>query len=254
VVVTLTATVKAGGVSLTTGKVTFCDATATYSTDIHIVGSAQLTSAGTAIFKFIPGIGSHSYNAVFAGAGTFSTSSSNASPLTVTGNYPTSTTIAASGSAGNYTLTATVTVNEPAPLAGPVSFLDTTDANAVLATASSGSSATTGLTFLSSKTPATGSHPQSMVVGDFNGDGILDLATANYGSHTVTALLGNGNGTFTAKSTSAVFELQTINAEGNANGGGVVGESADSAGRGVANQPAGRTPEKRPAHSSAFFQ
>jgi hypothetical protein len=55
--------------------------------------------------------------------------------------------------------------------------------------------------------------------------------------------------------TSAVFELQTINAQGNANGGGVVGESAASgAGGGVANQPAGRIPEKRPAHISAFFQ
>jgi hypothetical protein len=55
--------------------------------------------------------------------------------------------------------------------------------------------------------------------------------------------------------TSAVFELQSIDAQGNASGGIVVGESAaDGAGRGVANQSAGRTPEKRPAHSSAFFQ
>jgi len=54
--------------------------------------------------------------------------------------------------------------------------------------------------------------------------------------------------------TSAVFQLQTINAQGNANGGSVVGESADSAGGGVANQAVEGIPKKRPANSSAFFQ
>jgi hypothetical protein len=34
-------------------------------------------------------------------------------------------------------------------------------------------------------------------VGDFNGDGIPDLATTNYDSRTVTVLLGAGDGTFT---------------------------------------------------------
>ena len=38
----------------------------------------------------------------------------------------------------------------------------------------------------------------SVAVGDFNGDGIQDLATANYGSNNVTVLLGNGSGGFTA--------------------------------------------------------
>jgi hypothetical protein len=35
-------------------------------------------------------------------------------------------------------------------------------------------------------------------VGDFNGDGILDLATTNSGSNSVSVLIGNGNGTFKA--------------------------------------------------------
>ena len=35
-----------------------------------------------------------------------------------------------------------------------------------------------------------------MAVGDFNGDGKLDLAVVNYGSSNVSILLGNGDGTF----------------------------------------------------------
>ena len=47
-----------------------------------------------------------------------------------------------------------------------------------------------------------GSDPDAIVAGDFNGDGIPDLAVANFGSGTVSVLLGNGsngngNGTFT---------------------------------------------------------
>ena len=39
-------------------------------------------------------------------------------------------------------------------------------------------------------------HPTSAAVGDFNGDGKLDLAVANGGSNDVSVFLGNGDGTF----------------------------------------------------------
>src|SRR5260370_4309379 len=45
----------------------------------------------------------------------------------------------------------------------------------------------------------TGTNPLSVAVGDFNGDGKLDLATANEGSNTVSILLGTGAGSFGAK-------------------------------------------------------
>jgi hypothetical protein len=43
--------------------------------------------------------------------------------------------------------------------------------------------------------------PASIVAGDFNGDGILDLAITNFASNSVTILTGNGGGTFTLAST-----------------------------------------------------
>jgi FG-GAP-like repeat/Putative Ig domain len=45
---------------------------------------------------------------------------------------------------------------------------------------------------------ATGSNPWAIVAADFNGDGKLDLAMVNYDGDSVTILLGNGDGTFTA--------------------------------------------------------
>jgi hypothetical protein len=45
---------------------------------------------------------------------------------------------------------------------------------------------------------AVGTNPYSVVVGDFNGDGIQDLATGNGGSNNVTVLLGDGSGGFSA--------------------------------------------------------
>ena len=41
-----------------------------------------------------------------------------------------------------------------------------------------------------------GSEPSQIAIGDYNGDGILDLAVATYAISAVRVLLGNGNGTF----------------------------------------------------------
>src|SRR6266851_4240058 len=49
-----------------------------------------------------------------------------------------------------------------------------------------------------------GRDPRSVAVGDFNGDGVQDLAVANFGSNTVSVLLGNGDGTFRAPLTFGV--------------------------------------------------
>src|ERR1700761_5001871 len=64
-VVELTATVHSETTLVTTGIVNFCDASASLCTDIHLLGTAALSSNGTATFPFVPGPGTHSYNAVF---------------------------------------------------------------------------------------------------------------------------------------------------------------------------------------------
>src|SRR5215472_11792190 len=46
--------------------------------------------------------------------------------------------------------------------------------------------------------------PSSIAVGDFNGDGKLDLAVSNYGDNSLAVLLGNGDGTFQAPQTTPV--------------------------------------------------
>ena len=58
--------------------------------------------------------------------------------------------------------------------------------------------------------PAVGTNPDSIVVGDFNGDGKLDLATSNFGGNNVSILLGTGDGTFTAASSWPTVSDQPI--------------------------------------------
>jgi hypothetical protein len=207
--VTLTATVMAGTTPVTVGQVNFCDAAAKYCTDIHIVGTAQLiqvgASRGTAVFRFIPGIGSHSYKAVFAGTPKAATaygpsaSANMALGVTVTGTPPTSTTLwPASGSAGNYSLSATVFGTGKTAPTGTVSFLDTSSANALLGTATL-DAGTQEVDLVGSWFSLAGlsSSRISLSVADFDGDGILDLAVVN-NALGVTILLGKGDGTFAA--------------------------------------------------------
>ena len=213
-VVTLTATVMTESAVVATGQVNFCDATATYCEDIHLLGAAQLTSNGTAAIKLRPGIGSHSYKAVFVGTTNDDASTSSASPLTVTNGsgvgYPTTTTIAQSGAAGNYTLTATVTGSvDRSGLASPsgtVSFLDTSNGNALIGSAVL-TDGTSGLNWRNSQSMVPGYDPTAIAVADFNQDGIPDLAVYNFdygGSNTsISIFLGKGDGTFTTAASPA---------------------------------------------------
>jgi sugar lactone lactonase YvrE len=204
--VTLTASVSSGSTALTTGQVNFCDASANYCTDIHLLGTAQLTHAGTAVLRLRPGIGNHSYKAVFSGTKSYSGSFSSAAALSVTGLYSTATSITQSGSIGDYTLAASVSAyakNASGPT-GLVSFLDTTNNNAVLATANLGA-AVLAPSLVNVSNPKTGNSPGGIVAGDFNGDGNLDLAVAvTQPNQSVSIVLGDGRGNFTEVTTSPI--------------------------------------------------
>src|SRR5580698_3447716 len=92
--VTLAASVTAGGSLVTTGQVRFCDTSAPLCWDIHLLGTAQLTSRGTAVVHLRPGSGTHGYRAVFLGTRTLGASMSDSARLVVAGAYPTTTSIA----------------------------------------------------------------------------------------------------------------------------------------------------------------
>ena len=66
----------------------------------------------------------------------------------------------------------------------------------------------------------TGSSPFSVAVGDFNGDGKLDLAVANFSSNTVSILLGTGTGSFGAKTDFGTGSAPRSVAVGDFNGDG----------------------------------
>jgi trimeric autotransporter adhesin len=203
--VKLTASVKAGTASITTGQVNFCDASAKFCKDVNILGTAQLTHAGTATLVLRPGIGTHSYKTVFLGTQSYIDSASTVSSLSVTGQPTTSTMVAQSGYASNYSLTATVSSSgsiAPGPT-GTVSLVDTTSNNSVLATAQL-PPATSAPGLVNINNPSIGNEPTGLISGDFNNDGNLDLAVAiNTKTQAFAILLGDGTGKYTMAPASA---------------------------------------------------
>jgi trimeric autotransporter adhesin len=236
-VVTLTATVQANGSSRTLGQINFCDATAGSCTDIHLLGTAQVTSAGTAILRLHPGPGSHSYKAVFPGALNDGASTSATIGLTVgprmAGPQTTYTVASITGPVatntyGTYALTANVGTKGTVPPSGTVSFSGTNVATgngfSLPGTATLGPpSGSPG--FLNVPIPKlnTGSAdaPPLIAVADFNGDGFPDIVSAPLGGIAVS--LGNGDGTFAAPLIPNVDPVDGINAfgVGDFNGDGI---------------------------------
>jgi hypothetical protein len=204
--VALTATVLAGSAKVTPGQVNFCDATAKACTDIHLLGTAQVTGNGTATLKFIPGPGTHSYKAIFKGTNTYAPSTSLTANLTVvaaTGPIHTTVGIQASGGQGDYSLLGTVATNGPAAPTGQISFLDTTNANYNLGSATLGPTGSNGISFINSYTYLTppkimNTERNYVASADFNGDGVPDIILASNDLSQLILLVGSGDGTFKA--------------------------------------------------------
>jgi hypothetical protein len=212
-----------GSTPVTPGQVNFCDATAKFCTDIHLLGTAQLTANGTATLKFRPGVGSHSYTAVLAEPAGFGPSASTASSLTVTasqgmGQLATTTYLEAGGVPNIFSLTATVPGNGNTLPTGMVSFVDASNGNAVLGTAALTSETAAGFAGSSLLSVASLNSGNTVLTADFNGDGIPDLVIL--GNDTISVLLGNGDGTFTA-APSPSTDLPGAIAVGDFNGDGI---------------------------------
>jgi hypothetical protein len=210
--VTLTATVTSGGAAAAApGQVEFCEVQPTplKCTDIRLLGTMQLNSAGTASYRFYPGPGTHTYQAKFLGTHLEAASESLSTVLTVTPFYTTTTALSGSAaSSSGYTLTATVTGSQgSAPPTGTVTFEDASNGNYVLGTATlvpESSSGAGGFSFATSQVLTTQEDCLTAAVVDLNGDGKPDvvLGVAAYVSNgvytnTVEVYLGNGDGTFT---------------------------------------------------------
>lgn len=201
--ITLSATVQSSSVPVTSGTVNFCNASALLCTDINLLGTAQLNSAGTATITLHPGFGSHSFVAKYQGtpngATPYAASGSAAMPLTSTTRTSSSTTIASTGVAGSYTLTGTVATAGPVAFpSGIVSFVDTTNAGAVIA---SGplvfGPQTVGMNQTAEVAADANTSFSGVAAGDFNADGKPDIAIVDSGNQIVSIYLGNGDGTFT---------------------------------------------------------
>jgi hypothetical protein len=147
-----------------------------------MLGTAQLTGAGTAEINLLFGVGTHNIAAVYAGSSTNESSTSSAQTLTITGvgTYVSNAFLSSNGNAGNYTLSGSVAGYGITPLGGEtVSFLDASNGNSNIGSTSLGASS---FEAIGPSTYPAGNSPQFVVVSDFNRDGIPDLAVANWSS------------------------------------------------------------------------
>ena len=194
---TLTATVLAGGLPVTAGSVEFRDNLASPSGTF--LGKSAVNGSGSAQL-ILPslGMGLHEISAIYTGSFGLAVSVSAYRAVTVTGTsqLPTTTAISSTGVAANYSLTGTVTALTSVLPTGIVSFLDASNGNASLNTQTLDPT-TKGYGFATFSTASADGGEMSVAVGDFNGDGNLDLAVADSYTGTVTLLKGDGAGNFT---------------------------------------------------------
>jgi hypothetical protein len=205
--VNLTATVTSGGAPVSPGIVAFCDAAYASCVGQGLIGTAQTNAQGVATLPMRFGAGTHQVEATFQPQFLYAASSSAVAPISVSDALTTAA-VASSGTAGDTTLTATITGFGPAiSPTGTVQFIDTSNNNAVVGTVPLASAVANSSLIVGTPLPNTAGEGWYTVSADFNGDGIPDVAVIDAGSdptytiqvpETIQVYLGNGDGTFKA--------------------------------------------------------
>jgi Bacterial Ig-like domain (group 3)/FG-GAP-like repeat len=187
-VVTLTASVTANTFPVTVGTVTFLSGT-------RPLGTVQLNmelGTATLLDRFAPG--SYTLTAQYNGTNSFAPAVSSPQSLTVTGTEPTISTLTATPDGSNYDFGLSVVGSGFPPLAGSAMLTNITQGGTLLGTINlAGPGAPT---FQPGMSYSGGADEIQLAIGDFNGDGIPDLAVTSIQDGTVTILIGNGDGTF----------------------------------------------------------
>jgi subtilase family serine protease len=198
--VTILATLSINGAPVTVGSVNFLDNGKSIA-QVPVVGlnpSAGATS-GTAKLVTRLAAGTHQFVGIYSGAGNLiHPTGTGVAPITVTGSQITTTVVNATSDVGtptNYDVTAMVVAGGKAAPTGTLN-LEEPSLNVALNTAALDPNATAFGP--SPEIPvAKGSQDATIVVGDFNGDGIPDFAATSANLSTqLMVYLGNGDGTF----------------------------------------------------------
>lgn len=181
--VTLTATVTTGDKPVSPGIVTFCDASARFCEDFAVLGTAAVTSNGTASLKKVFSPGSHRVYALFNRTQTNAGSRSEPREFNAGASLPSTTSVTAS-SGDPETVEATVTSTGVSPLEGLVALNHEDFRRAQIAPLrdSTLTASFAPIAFYESVPTITyplGGQPvtevQNMAVGDLNGDGLPDV-------------------------------------------------------------------------------
>jgi trimeric autotransporter adhesin len=193
-IVTLAASVQAGGQPVTVGTVSFVDGKL-YLGSVQVVRNPSHGYVpGTATLKTALGVGTHSIVATFLPTATLASSASASQPVTITANAG----LLLQGPNASGQLTAILSASGPATPTGSVLFSNQTSNTALGTVPVDAGGFNTGFAPVVSLPAA---QPVGFAVVDLNGDGLPDMLVSTFPDFRLAGMypnINNGNGAFTS--------------------------------------------------------